>query len=197
MGQLSPKKSLYLLRHGNTGLSGKFIGSSDVSTNEVGREEISRAATKLNRVDFQRVICSPMLRCRQAVEKLTLPCTVEYNDWLKEIDFGRWEKKSFHELDQQDQGLVDLWVSDYPGFCFPGGESIQQFLERLTCLLDFLQNTREERLLLVTHGGVIKHLLCMLLGLPVDRYLSFDVRTGRYCSLDLFSNGGVLTGFNL
>jgi broad specificity phosphatase PhoE len=52
-------------------------------------------------------------------------------------------------------------------------------------------------MLLVTHGGVIRHLLCLMLGLPMVKYLVFDVQPGCFCSLQVYSDGSVLTGFNL
>ena len=190
-------KTLYLLRHGSTGLSGKFIGSTDIPISQDGAAEIHRSAGFLVAMGIQKVFCSPMLRCRQTAQLLSLPCTIEYKSSLQEIDFGAWEKKSFQEICGEGQSLIDVWISDYAQFGFPGGESIQQFLNRLSSFLKFLPTVPESSVLLITHGGVIRHLLCLLLEIPVTKYLSFDVKTGRYCSLEMYETGAVLTGFNL
>jgi hypothetical protein len=35
------------------------------------------------------------------------------------------------------------------------------------------------------------------LGLDFDNYLLFDVKPGCFCSIRLYAEGGVLTGFNI
>lgn len=191
------RKELYLLRHGDTGFTGRYIGVTDVPMSQQGENEVRQTARSLSNIDVEKVICSPMLRCRQTLDLMPVSCQVSYSPLVKEIDFGRWEKKSFSEVVKEDQKLVDSWVADYLTFSFPEGESIQHFIERLTRFKNMLSELPDQRVLVITHGGVIRHLLCLLLDLTNVNYLSFDVKTGRYCSLDLFGQGGALTGFNL
>ncbi len=190
-------KQIHLLRHGDTGLSGRFIGSTDVPLTAVGLTEAQRAGLLLSPIEFQKVICSPMQRCKQTTEALSLSCAIEYNSLIQEINFGHWETKSFKEIAGDNQQLIDLWVSDHCRFAFPGGESITQFIDRISEMVEQIKRMPENKILLITHGGVIRHLLCLLLSLPLEKYMSFDIKTGKYCSLDLFSDGAVLTGLNL
>jgi alpha-ribazole phosphatase/probable phosphoglycerate mutase len=55
----------------------------------------------------------------------------------------------------------------------------------------------EEKILIIAHGGIIRHLLCLLLGLDAEKYLLFEVKPGRVSSVQLYDEGGVLTGFNI
>jgi broad specificity phosphatase PhoE len=55
----------------------------------------------------------------------------------------------------------------------------------------------EEKILIITHGGIIRHLLCLLLGLEAEKYLLFEVKSGCISSLRLFDEGGLLTGLNI
>jgi broad specificity phosphatase PhoE len=50
---------------------------------------------------------------------------------------------------------------------------------------------------LVTHGGVIRTLICLALGLSPKQYLFFDARPGTVAVLDLYTEGAVLAGLNL
>jgi alpha-ribazole phosphatase len=190
-------KTVYLLRHGDTGLQGCYIGRTDVPLSSGGSLQIGRTARLLQQEKIGRILCSPMLRCRQTMELLDLPCPCEYHEMLKEVDFGRWEGQRFAEIAQSDAGLIDSWINDPAHFRFPEGESTLDFRQRVTAAYEMLSAAAEERLLLVTHGGVIRHLLCLMLGLPLEKYLAFDVRPGAFSSLQVYSEGCVLTGFNL
>lgn len=192
-----PDKTVFLLRHGDTGRQGCYIGSTDVPLSAEGQLQISRLALPLQRENIGRIFCSPMLRCRESCEGLGLSCPREYHASLKEVDFGRWDGKRFGEIAEKDAPLVAAWTQDYENFRFPGGESIAAFQQRIAACRELIFSAGEERLLLVTHGGIIRHLLCLMLGLPAEKYLTFAVQPGSFSALQVYSGGSVLTGFNL
>jgi len=191
------EKEIYLLRHGDTGLPGRHIGSTDVPLINKGKGQVCRTARLLQTVGFDKIICSPMLRCRQTLDILDISCPWETSELLREIDFGRWEGKSFDEIVQEDHHLVDDWVTHPETFAFPGGESLIAFKKRVAAVKNELEEIDCRRILVVSHGGIIRYLLCLLLGLDIDKYLIFEVKAGSYCSIRLFAEGGVLTGFNI
>lgn len=190
-------KELYLLRHGDTGLKGRYIGSTDAPLSNSGMEQARKTGELLQEKGVTKIVCSPMLRCRQTLEQLSLPCTHQINELLREIDFGRWEGKKFSEIVQIDKELVNSWVTEPETFSFPGGESLVAFNNRVVEFRDQLETIVEDTILVVAHGGIIRHLLCLLLGLEADKYLLFDVKPGCFSSISLFAEGGVLTGFNI
>ncbi|BHH83151.1 histidine phosphatase family protein [Desulforhopalus sp. 52FAK] len=192
-----PDKEIYLLRHGDTGLKNQYIGSSDVSLSPRGIEEVKKSCGFLSSVDFDAVMCSPMKRCTETAAHLTGSPPVQILDFLREIDFGRWEKKTFQEIIQNDQDEVDRWVQKPETFRFPEGESLIDFKKRITTTTDFLYQTDGERILVVCHGGIIRHLLCSLLRIPGEQYLLFEIQSGCYSTVRLHPQGGVLTGLNL
>jgi broad specificity phosphatase PhoE len=189
-------KVIYLLRHGETGLKDVYVGSSDVSLSAHGREELVGTCKKLSTVPFDTILCSPMKRCIQTVAEISTQCRVEVYDFLKEIDFGRWEKKTFTEIVKSDSKLVDAWAGQPETFCFPEGESLPHFHERIATAADTLYKLPGKTVLVVSHGGVIRHLLCQLLKISAKHYLLFDVMPGCYATVRLHSKGGVLTGLN-
>jgi alpha-ribazole phosphatase len=190
-------KELYFLRHGDTGLQGRYIGSTDAPLTDRGSEQVRKTAGVLQGKGINKIICSPMLRCRQTLEQLDLPCTNQFSELLREIDFGRWEGKNFAEIVQIDKELVDSWVTEPDTFSFPGGESLGAFKNRVATFKTQLEKMVEDNILVIAHGGIIRHLLCLLLGLDSEKYLVFDVKPGCFCSIRLFAEGGVLTGFNI
>jgi alpha-ribazole phosphatase len=188
---------LILLRHGRTGLSGRYVGSSDVPLSEEGREQILDLRPILGTMKIDGLLVSPMLRCTESARLLDLGLPIQLDPDLREIDFGRWEGKTFPEIEAQDPDLVQDWASGVDGFCFPGGEATAGFSSRVDAVKNRLLASDAQTMLLVAHGGVIRSLICGLLGLSNRNYLLFQVAKGHYSTIDLYDGGGVLTGFNL
>ncbi|MBU1140382.1 MAG: histidine phosphatase family protein [Proteobacteria bacterium] len=190
-------RRLILLRHGETGFPGRYIGATDVPLSSAGISQISALQTIFREQDIDLIISSPMERCRQCAKILFPERSIHYDDDLREIDFGRWEGLSFAEIKDADAELVDLWAKWSPDFCFPQGERIGSFLNRIYSVGERLSAAQEKTTLLIAHGGVIRTLLCYFLKLAPSDFLLFQVAKGKFSTLSLFSEGGVLTGFNL
>lgn len=190
---------LYLLRHGPTSApAGSFIGCTDVGLSGHGLERLTRVLPYLSGIECWYV--SPMERTRQTVAELqqrgcSIPDIV-YEDRLREIDFGRWEQKTFKEIAALDPGLVNSW-KDYENFTFPRGETVQDFIGRVQEMLESFTNTNHNRIGIMTHGGVIRTMICLALGIPTRDYLLFDVQPASLTMLELYDQGGILKGLNL
>ncbi len=185
------------MRHGDIGRQGCYIGSTDVPLSPDGQQQVLNTAKMLRQKSIDSVFCSPMLRCRQTCEQLELPAPYQVNELLKEVDFGRWEGKSFAEIVEDDAEAVATWTRDPAHFCFPGGEALVSFHKRVAVIMKMLLEDNSKHILLVTHGGIIRHLLCLGLGIPLEKYLVFKVEPGSYSSLLLYPDGAVLTGMNI
>jgi alpha-ribazole phosphatase len=194
---VSQKKTLFLLRHGKTGFPGCYIGSRDVPLVPEGIAQIEALQKILQAQSFDKILASPMLRCRQTCEILFPNSTVTYNNNLREVDFGRWEGLTFQQISKQDPEIVNKWVAESLRFTFPEGESVTSFVERIQSVGTELSQAQDEQILVVCHGGVIRALLCHFLGIDHQNYLLFHVKKGNYSTLELFGDQGVLTGLNL
>jgi len=111
---------------------------------------------------------------------------------LREIDFGQWENRTFAEASAGNPSLVDRWAAFAPDFAFPGGESLGGFLHRVQAVADRLIRAEARTVLAVTHGGVIRTMICHLLGLEPRQYVAFDVPYAAIVMIDLFDGKGVL-----
>ena len=191
---------LHFIRHGRTTApAGVLLGATEALLSEQGRRQCVGLGPRLPKE--LPCLCSPMERTRQTLEELRSQGAVAgvvIDDRLREIDFGDWEMKSFAELVEQGAD-IDAW-QEYHHFCFPGGEAIADFVTRLRSLADEWQlqaeEERDKELLVITHGGVIRTMLCLLLGLDHKNYLLFDIGYGSWTTVVLHSGGGVLTGLN-
>ena len=190
-------KHLILIRHGRTGFSGRYIGSKDVPLSNEGRAQIEALGSRITIFNEDTLIASPMLRCRESCTILFPKQTVEFKKELSEIDFGRWEGLTFDEIVSKDKDLVKEWADWSQDFSFPDGENVGQFINRVQQAGEEINSLPEDNVIVVTHGGVIRALICYFLKLDPSEYLLFNVQKGRYATLDLFSEGAVLTGLNL
>jgi broad specificity phosphatase PhoE len=190
-------KRLTLIRHGMTGYSGRYVGARDVPLSPEGCAQISSLSSFFLDQKVEKIVASPMLRCIQSSEILFPDHAVSYLDDLCEVDFGRWEGRTFKEIAEEDPELVEEWADWSLKFCFPEGECIGHFVDRVHRAGAQIAAFSEENVMLIAHGGVIRALLCYFLKLDPSDYLLFQVKKGRFATLELYSEGGVLTGFNL
>lgn len=151
---------LTLLRHGQTdwNVQRRMQGRKDVPLNSAGIKQIQEISelflTQLN-FRFDRMIASPMLRTQQSAalcsEILQLPA--ELRDEFQERSFGELEGQTIDEIRQRYQ-IED--VEEMAEGCY-GAESLDVFRERLQQGLRDLEAAYPgDRILLVTHGSVIK-----------------------------------------
>lgn len=188
---------LSLLRHGRTGYSGRYVGSLDVGLSSEGVEQIKVLRSFFAHKTPEVILCSSMRRCRETSEILFGQRSVVSDDDLREIDFGDWEGLSFPEIVSTYPQEVEQWAHWSLDFCFPGGERIGDFLERVQRAAHRIMSYPHGHLLVIAHGGVIRALLCHFLELKPSNYLLFQVKKARIAELEIFDKGAVLTGLNL
>lgn len=191
---------LILVRHGSIGegWQGRYVGRTDPPLDETGTRQARALARALAGRGIERCFCSPLRRALDTAMQITRPmdrtATVEPD--LREVDFGRWEGRTFDEIQKQDPALVDEWAKWDMDFSFPEGERITDFLTRAHALADRLAREEADTLLVVSHGGVIRSMLCHLLGMETRCYLSFEVSPASITALRLYAGKGVLTELN-
>ena len=135
--------------------------------------------------------------CRHRKTAAPFCATPELSEGLLEIDFGLWDGLTFDEIAAQWPGQVDRWAAFDPTFGFPDGETLQGFGDRMEQLRKALVARPEKTLALFTHGGVVRMLICKLLGLDIRHYLLFESQVGSISRVTLFPEGrGVLMGLN-
>ena len=192
---------LYLLRHSPLDVvPGTLVGATDLPLVEIDKDgvDFSGSIGHLEQVDLW--FCSPMLRCRQTLglvrEQLGLDLRVCYDDRLREMDFGRWEMQRFSAINAVDPEYIAPWTR-YTDFVFPDGEAVCDFCARVGAMLELFMDHDAEKIGVITHGGVIRTMICLALGLSVRNYLLFNVQPASLTVLELFSQGGVLKGLNI
>src|SRR5690554_4155742 len=179
-----------IIRHGEPAGGRVFRGHTDHKLTEQGIEQFKQRTARMC-CQWQQVISSPLLRCRQSAELLAqeqnIALTIEPK--LSEIHFGEWENRSVDTV-MAEQSISQMW-QDPMNFCAPQGEPTAALQQRVLVAWQQLLKTHQgQRVLVVTHGGVIRmlaqHLLELTangmskLSLPYAAVISFKVIDSEY-----------------
>ncbi|WP_439888063.1 alpha-ribazole phosphatase family protein [Pseudomonas sp. MBLB4123] len=181
---------LELLRHGETERGGGLRGRIDDALTDAGWAQLRGAVQGAG--PWDRLISSPLQRCARFAAELAaqrgLPLSLEPD--LQELHFGAWEGRSAAELMATDaEALGRFWTDPY-GCPPPGGETMADFEARVLGALRRLQQRHAgERLLLVSHGGVMRLLLARARGLAPADLLQVEVAHGQRVRLQLDAHG--------
>ena len=174
-----------LVRHGET-VAGRdcVIGSSDVALHARGWVQMWQVARPLA-ARAQLICTSPLQRCRVVAERLAQrmqrPLLVVSD--FREMDFGDWEQRAWSSLrDQAD------WHRAPERLHPPGGESFTVFAARVLQAWSTLQTMAASRILLLTHAGVMRVVLCHVLGLDLARLFAFAVPHGAHACIRRYAD---------
>ena len=181
---------LDLLRHGETELGGGLRGSLDDALTATGWQQMSAALNE--RGPWDRVVSSPLQRCarfaEQLAERLDVPISLEKD--LQELHFGAWEGQSAAALMETDAAGLGLFWADPYSFTPPEGEPVSDFSARVLAAVERLHQAHSgERVLLVSHAGVMRLLLARARGLPREQLLNVEVAHGGFFSLSVAGAG--------
>ncbi len=164
---------LILIRHGETDWNRelRFQGQVDVPLNAIGHEQASRVATQLAGEMVQHLVCSDLLRTRQTAMPPAqhLGLSPVNDAALREQNFGVVDGMRVPDIQAQFPQAWSGWTAFDADFSFEGGESTRVFHGRVMTALAALARGREgQRLLVVTHGGVLDMVYRTALGLPLS-----------------------------
>lgn len=194
---------IYLIRHGRTMAPEEYNGSTDIALSPEGMEQARRSGALLQPIRFDACFCSPLSRCRTTLEMLSIEVEAVVADELREVDFGQWEGLTLAQIAERDHHNLKRWRVERGRFTFPGGESIEAFSGRVATWFDALADSGHERVLVVTHAGVIRRALCHMLRLGYDHIYTFAIREAGvalvnrrpdFCVLEYLNRGGEVDG---
>ncbi len=155
-----------MVRHGETdhNKTHRCMGQRiDAPLNNKGLSQARQLTEELSNEKVDLILVSPMKRARETAGLLsgTLGAPVEIEDALKERDYGdlsgnTWAEiaEIMHTTEELARNLDHEQKYDYRPY---GGESVGDVKERLNALLNKLRDEYPQtKLLLVTHGGIIR-----------------------------------------
>lgn len=158
---------LTLVRHGHTEWNGlgRYQGQAPITQSDRGLALARCLAEALAvRPAYAAIYSSDLPRCTQTAdliaEALEMPVLVDAR--FREIDYGHWQGLTRNELAALNPDCFQAYRERQIDTRIPGGESQRLLQERVKAgLTDVLAAHPGERVLLVTHGGPIREVLCL------------------------------------
>lgn len=191
--------ALHLLRHGEVQrFTARVVrGHLDEPVSAAGEEQHQRLAAWWARHHGRPalLLSSDLTRCAGLARRLAdaTGAPLRLDARLREQSMGAWEGRTWEELTRADPAGVTAWWDAYATARAPGGESLADLAARVEGLWrEVLASRPAGRVVLVTHIGVIRVLLCRLLGLPLDQALRFSPAAASHTALELGAAGAVL-----
>lgn len=161
---------LQLLRHGlPEGGGGRYRGNGvDDPLSTEGLVQMWTAVAGSG--PWDRIVSSPLRRCQEFARALShdlrRPLIVEPR--IREVGLGAWEGRLKDEIEAETPGSIAAFRANPVRHRPPGAEPLEAFCRRTAeAARDLAANHPGERLLVVTHAGVIRALVAMALDLPL------------------------------
>ncbi|UNC92487.1 histidine phosphatase family protein [Candidatus Contubernalis alkaliaceticus] len=172
-------KTIYLLRHGQTLWNDQWRlqGQKDIDLSPKGMLQAKRAAESLIKVDFDSIYCSDLSRAVKTAEIVAEGRENEVirTEKLREVSFGSWEGKNLQEITGQEREYYKSWLRDPVNYPVPGGESMVDVKNRVINFLDTVLVKKDEKILLVSHGGPIKIIIAKALHMNLSHLSSLVI----------------------
>ncbi|MBW3001836.1 histidine phosphatase family protein [Candidatus Woesearchaeota archaeon] len=160
--------TVYLVRHGETFWNVKNItqGHSATRLTEKGIKQSEKIAEFFKDIPLARIYCSPLFRARQTAKRILKhhPSSKLVN-WQEFVEIKSGAMEGLSRKKQRalfPEIKKDMTSSERLDWRPPGGESVRELYQRVIKGFNRMmqQHKPGEKILVITHGGV---LLCLLL----------------------------------
>jgi len=192
---------LILVRHGQTAWNAekRYQGQTDVKLGDIGQQEAAALGGRLATERIDAALSSDLSRTLQTAEAILAhhACALHKEPRLREICMGAWEGLTYEEIRAQDPERLGRWRNDPLEVAPPGGETLAELAQRVEVLLaELVLRSADETLLLVSHGGTLSVLLCLVLGMPLQNRWRLRLDPASVSEVCLYPEGGIVTYLN-
>lgn len=148
------------IRHGETAWNRdtRIQGHLDIPLNERGLWQAARLAQALRDEPLAAVYSSDLARARQTAQPVAEAqgLAVIPHTGLRERHFGRFEGKTWAEIEAGWPAQALAWRQRVPEFAPEGGENLLQLQARVVgTVLELARRHPGEQVVMVAHGGVM------------------------------------------
>jgi len=164
-----------LMRHGETpwNREGRVMGRNPVELDSHGRAQVAGLVDFVRTLKPDLIVTSPLVRARQTAEIIAAGLgggvPIREEQQIAEVQYGRWEGMNYEQL------IVD---EDYLRYreepilsSTPGGESIVEVQARgVEAVMRTLGETDGQRVLFVSHGDIIRTVLCHFMAMELRHF---------------------------
>lgn len=192
---------LLLVRHGITeyNTTRRFGGQSDIELSADGHKQVERLRDRLADEKIDAVYSSDLKRALTTAEVITSGHDLEIITCpeLREMHYGECEGLTFDEITRLYPELWEQIIKFDFRLDFPGGETLNGFIERTITFLDRLnEHSQEQTILIVSHSGPLRVLICHLLGIDLSHWSQIGCDNASLSIVNTYERRVVLSLLN-
>jgi probable phosphoglycerate mutase len=164
---------MYCVRHGESVFNAdhRIQGQSDTPLSPRGRQQAEALAARFRKLTpIDAIYSGPLARARETANIIAqaIELTVQIEDRLKEINAGIFQGLRWEEIDHVHPEEARRWREQDPDFVIPNGESRRQLMQRGQAALEAIHAAGHERVIVVSHGGLLTAAFKALLCVPAE-----------------------------
>ncbi len=192
--------TLFLVRHAAHDNVGGFLAGRKpgVHLGKDGLAQAERLGQRMARERFETVIASPRERTQEtaaAIAKAQGGMAVQTEAALDEVDFGAWSGSTWDVLNKLPEWRH--WNDQRSMAATPNGETMLDVQRRVMSVIrPLVLAEKDSRTVLVTHADVVKSVLSVVLGLPVDGWTKLEISPASISTIVLGTWGGKVLSIN-
>ncbi len=133
---------------------------------------------------FDRVYSSPSKRCVQLALYIQKE-NIVLEKRLRELNFGQWEGKQWNDIPREE---LQPWMDDFVYQSPPSGESLLDLYGRVVNYIEELRGSGLNKVLIVTHAGVIRCFAAYILKIPLKQVFKLTVEYLKVFRIELGHN---------
>jgi alpha-ribazole phosphatase len=193
-GEEQNTRRLWLVRHGLTDWNTRqrFCGHRDIPLSAQGRVQALWLAQQLQKEMISTIYTSDLLRARETAEIIahqrTPAVQIRVSLAWREIDFGDWEGLTYAQIVEQFNDQLGFFT-DPEHYSPPNGESLVHLQQRIKAELSTIMRSGDlptgGDVVIVSHGGSLRVLLCSALGIPLQRQWQLRLDPGSLSAIAL------------
>ena len=187
-GALPDGVRLVLVRHGETdwNMARRIQGQLDEPLNETGRQQAEAAASRFAPGMVDVVYCSDLGRAAQTAAPIgaVTGAPVQPQTVWRERHFGRFQGMRYAEIAETEPAVFARLEARDPSLDLDGGESLMQVRARIDeALRALVARHVGQRVVVVSHGGVLDAIYRLVTGKPVADPRDFPIHNACICLL--------------
>lgn len=167
---------LFLVRHAESqgNIQQVFQGQLEYPLSETGEQQLEFLAKRFSEIQIDRAYSSPLQRAKNTASAIlkNKNIEIETEKLLIELFAGSLQGRKLSDVFSEDKILSEIWHNHIPNFRATNGESMRELYDRAwNGILNILTDPKNDgkTILVVSHGGPIRCIVCRLLFGEVER----------------------------
>jgi len=192
---------VYLIRHGHlvNSHTGVYNGHTDIELSPEGIAQTIDVADSFRDKTIRAIYSSDLKRSCEGATMIasSLGLAIIPTKAFRERDFGLWEGLTPDEIQAKYSDLWKNWMIDPAGTCPPEGEPLSDMQKRIWKELEIiLERHKGKEVILFTHAGVNRVILCHALNLDIENCFRIQQDFCGISIVDFFETTAVVRLMN-